>query len=443
MGSANQPPSSESETASGKRRYRLLAVLLAAIILVASLPWLISNTSLRDGLLEQVVGNPEIQASSGGASLGWFSPLTINDLTLRSVDGAVDIKIPQLRAEKSWLQLWWSTPDLGGIQLTRPRIELVVDEQDLSGERGLDTAMTSFDAWPVVSVAIEQGALRVLNPGIEEPVIDVDGADIGFHIERQPPGISVLIIDPIELARRETLTAELCDDGLQFIVPELSDELTLEGAYSLELTKVRLPLGGEALQAKQEVTEIAGVLTLHDVTAGLKNEVTRNLIMLAAEMMGLGEIPERIRLTDDARLDFRFQQGRLHHDGLAIVLPDELPGFSFQTSGSVGLDESIDLAISMQIPLSALDDNPLARQLSEAPVELRVTGTANNPQIGLPADQDWVTRLTDRLLASDLTDSEQQLAENILEVLRDLIDETKGIPVELPAPLLERVRGAS
>ena len=165
--------------------------------------------------------------------------------------------------------------------------------------------------------------------------------------------------------------------------------------------------------------------------------------MLTADLMGLGDVPDRIRLTENAELAFHLKQGRIHHAGLAFVFPEDLSEFSIQMAGSVGLDESIDLQILVQIPLSALNDSPLARQLSQTPMELRITGTIDQPKVGLPANQEWVSRISGRLLSDDLSASEQKLADKIIDLLGDLLDETEGPPPQLSAPLLERVQKLS
>lgn len=85
-------------------------------------------------------------------------------------------------------------------------------------------------------------------------------------------------------------------------MPGLSDEVSVEGEYSLELTKIRLSLDSQEPDTSSGPTQIQGVVTLHQVTTGLKNEVTRRLAMVAADLMELGEAPSRILLAENSEL---------------------------------------------------------------------------------------------------------------------------------------------
>ena len=64
---------------------------------------------------------------------------------------------------------------------------------------------------------------------------------------------------------------------------------------------------------------------------------SRRLVMAAAELMELGEVPETIRLAENAELKFSFARGRVRHSGMVLFLPDDLPGLSISTSGSVSV----------------------------------------------------------------------------------------------------------
>ncbi|TWU28875.1 hypothetical protein [Novipirellula artificiosorum] len=100
----------------------------------------------------------------------------------------------------------------------------------------------------------------------------------------------MLVVDPIKVVQHEVLTSKQCDEGLQLVMPDLSDEVSQEGEYSLESTQIRLPLDSRKWTIDSDATQIEDIVTLHQVTTGPKNEVTQRLAMVAAELMELGRV---------------------------------------------------------------------------------------------------------------------------------------------------------
>src|SRR5690606_25980284 len=82
---------------------------------------------------------------------------------------------------------------------------------------------------------------------------------------------------------------------------------------------------------------VHGVLTLHQVQTGPKGLVTRVIAQIAGELRNMPAI-ESVHVIRDSEVVFRLEEGRVHHQGLALGLPDVAPELVVRTSGSVGLD---------------------------------------------------------------------------------------------------------
>src|SRR5215471_2653640 len=82
------------------------AILLAVLILAA--PWIVAHTGLRDQAINTILASPSVTASSDSASFGWFSPLSVQGLHLKSTNNHVDIRVENFAAEQSPYQLWSS-----------------------------------------------------------------------------------------------------------------------------------------------------------------------------------------------------------------------------------------------------------------------------------------------------------------------------------------------
>ena len=99
------------------------------------------------------------------------------------------------------------------------------------------------------------------------------------------------------------------------------------------------------------------------------------LVQLVADMNGK-DASDVVRLVQDAEIRFHAEDGRLHHEGLRIGLPDIDPDLVISSSGSVGLDQTLDL----HVELPRLD--PLLRK-EKGPAKCHITGTISNPKVSV------------------------------------------------------------
>ena len=151
----NPKTAAESSSHHHPRRRRwpwILGLLLLGALL--GLPEVVARTSLRDRLLFSLVGEEEFSVRSGGASFGWFSPLSIDELSIRSPNGDVDISIARLEAAQSWWQLWISRDDLGRLLIDRPTVKLILDEQQ-------ESEAIQLEELPILTADIQTGALLI------------------------------------------------------------------------------------------------------------------------------------------------------------------------------------------------------------------------------------------------------------------------------------------
>ena len=60
--------------------------------------------------------------------------------------------------------------------------------------------------------------------------------------------------------------------------------------------------------------------------------------------------PDAITVAQDVSVQFMVKNGRLHHSGLAFILPHGEKSIDIVSSGSVGLDETLDLTLEIKLP---------------------------------------------------------------------------------------------
>ena len=418
---------------SRRRKYWILTLLvLLGIALVWFLPTIIARTSLRDWVLNSIASAPQYEISSRAASFDWFSPLVIDDLEIDKSDGTAKLKIQRLVAEKSWLELWLSSPNLGSFSIDRPQVRIIAKEDQPAN----DADSSSIELMPTLSASIKDAHVVVRTMKDAEPEIDVDHIDLEIQLERAD-SIRFMGVGPILLMDRTELTPELFKAGLQLVAPEIADELNIRGTMSVELIKARLPLYTDQDQFPK-LMEIEGILRLHQITAGIKNATTQRLAKMFAELLDLGEVPDEWQIVNDSAIQFHVRQGRVEHKGLAMILSDVAPDFEISTSGSVSMDEQVELVVMVNLPHILLGKSSLAGKVAETPIEFRITGTIDQPKFQLPVDPQWVVKLSDHLVSETLSAEEKELADDVIQLVADLYAESEG--VSIPQQLLVRIR---
>ena len=417
-----------------KRIGALLFFSILAAVFVWFSPVIIAKSSYRDAVLNSIANAPEYQLSSSNASFGWLTPLVIDDLVIAKRDQSITLRIQKLTSSKSWFALWLSSPDLGVFSVDRPELEVVAGGAEMAAE-GSHQPSSSL---PTLTAVVSNAHVVVFHENSHQPEIDLDNIDLTIEMENND-SVDFLSMGAIQVFDRLELTPEVCNQGVQLVVPSLANEVNIQGSVSFELTRFRLPLGTDSDEFRNRF-EAEGVLQLHRFSAGINNETTKRLAMMFAEILELGEVPDDWRLTDGATLNFQVRDGRVVHDGLAMLLPDVAPGFSIRSSGTVSLDEQVELSVSANLPTELLGESGLAKKVSQTPIEIRIVGSLEETRALLPADPKWVFALSDDLLSESLSSEEQDLAEDLIKFIAELHAESGEQAPQLPPNLMARIQ---
>lgn len=239
-----------TQTAAGsptpkRRRIRILrilgilTVLLVALVVLA--PWIVAQTGLRDRTINAILASPSVTASSESASFGWFSPLSVHGLDLKSTNNRFEVHVEDFAADRPPLQLLSSAPDLGTIRISKPHVRLQLPLDIEFKERG-------HRLEPTFTAIATDAALTVRLVGQDEPVIDVDDIDMTFRVEPGEEG-RVLTLDPLVIFERRKLSPERVKNLVYLFDPTIIDTPEVIGEVSLSLDKLRVPLGPPKDQA--------------------------------------------------------------------------------------------------------------------------------------------------------------------------------------------------
>jgi hypothetical protein len=397
--------------------------LVALVLTIFCLPWILAGTPLRHSVVTAVMNDPRLSATVGRASFGWFSPLELEKLEILRDDARLRVSVDRFQAEKPWLSLARDAPDLGTLRLDRPVVEAVLGgkwatpRDDLSEDRPRS----------LMTAVVRSAGFKLHSPELKKPVVDLDGVSTTIRIKPDSNG-RLLTIEPVKVFDHEELTPELCGKGLHLVAPVLSDATSIEGEISFVVDQFQLPLDTTDDQLLGEKTNIRGIVELHRVKAGLKNPLLAGLVGMVGKLAGV-QIPSRISVAEDTQLAFHVKDGRVYHDGMTFMLPELSSELTIRTSGSVGLDESLDLQIVVPMPGDLLGDGPLAQRLAGQPLQLHVTGTLKEPKFGLQKSAGLLAGISGLMFRGDgeagVEGNEAVLSDAIVDLVGGLLNDAE------------------
>ena len=206
-----------------------------------------------------------------------------------------------------------------------------------------------------------------------------------------PPG--ELILPPGKLFTNVNVSPEVSDVMLKYIAPVLADATRSEGLFSMNLSAARLPL------ADSQRADVAGTLEIHtmDVLPGPSTEQWAGLARTVEDLLKnrnpqalVNRPPRNLLEIRDCAVPFRLVGGRVYHEGLEFRVGDVVVG----SQGSVGLDQTLDLTVTIPIPSQWVADLPWLAGLLKEDVKIPVRGTLSRPAV----DASAVTTLSTQLL---------------------------------------------
>jgi hypothetical protein len=180
-----------------------------------------------------------------------------------------------------------------------------------------------------------------------------------LRLEPEPMEMVLLAGPMIEKAK---ITPAMCAGPLGYAAPALANVVEADGLISLKLDGGRIPLSAPT------AGEIKGTLVLHNAKLG-PNPIVRELTVMLKIPVSQGQIKE-------CQVPFHMVNGKVHHSNLELAFGD----FTFKTSGAVGLDGSLAIAVDMPIP------PPLAAAAKLTPAQAKQTfripigGTLEHPR---------------------------------------------------------------
>jgi hypothetical protein len=372
-----KPPASAPDQGARtpKRRRRwlrwLAAIIVLLLLIVFFLPNIIALPAFRQRLMDTAFSRYGVKASAGDLSLSWFSRVRVRDFKVSADErGHTALSVSQGESSLSLLNSLWA-PDLGKIKIEKPELAVEFDKEGDNLSRLL-RALTGLSLGRrAAQLEISDASLVLRSQNSPQPWT-VQNLNLTVNLipaTQNPSGVTVLQGQHVQLLHEMELTPEMGNDLLKFIAPPLSQAAKTSGRVSLDLDEFSWPLG------KPTEAEVKGRLTLHSV------EVAPGaLLEVLASVLELKGAAAPVQIAKDDAVDFSMKDGRVSHDHLQF----SLAGIQLNSHGSVGLDESLDWIVEIELPAlegADLSAFPLLNNLKSQHPALHFTGTLNDPHV--------------------------------------------------------------
>jgi len=249
---------------------------------------------------------------------------------------------------------------------------------DLSGQAGIGWTVANLYGFKGgagdVSTQIERGVCRFapLDLVVNDGKLHVTPT---IYLDRDP---YTLVLPQEKLVDQLTLTPEMCSNSMRFVAPMLADSAQVDGKISVDTQGASLPLSAPATGSAD------GVLTIHRAQAkpgptSLQIVQAINQVRTILTRKQSGD-PNRdqvwIEMTEQ-QVPIKLAQGRVYHQGMTFTVAT----VTVKTSGSVGLDNTLNLVAEIAVKDEWLGNNKTLAGLKGKTIQIPITGTTSRPQV--------------------------------------------------------------
>lgn len=222
---------------------------------------------------------------------------------------------------------------------------------------------------------IEQGVLSVqpLDLAVGEGRLTINPR---IELNAGPP---LLVLEQGPLVQNVRISPEICQAWLKYLAPLLADVTEVEGRFSVDLDRALLPLD------HPKTGTVKGQLAVHKARVG-PSPLSQQFLWIAKQVQSIAagnplnlaapvaqdwvELPEH-------QVAFEMIEGRVHHRQLRFQVRD----VAIETSGSVGLDQTISLVAQVPIRNEWIDRNKLLSSMQGQTLQIPISGSLTRPKI--------------------------------------------------------------
>lgn len=437
----NEKPDKAKNSIPERRRWRRAVVatsVLGGMLFSGAviLPTAMMKTSYRDSMLNSKLQERGLKVASQSGSGSWITPLSFQDVELSDEAGHVKLTVKSLTISQSLLGILTSG-DLGKITIVQPDLTITLDDDGNLPLKAPEQPSKASN-WDL-EFDVQNAAFKLVAPWRKMPIVAVSDIDIEGDITTTEDG-RWLTIQPVQIFDHERLSEAHSEQNLALIAPVLAQSTALEGEVSAHLEGSRIRLDAD----KVSPFPIRGSAVFHSVNTRLRDEWAVQINQMLGNRLAPGAaVPNRLEIARDSVVNFEVDERGIHHHGLGFLLPNISTGMNVESSGMVGLDETLDLALSLQLP-QMFARNPFAAALSTmlgGTFQLQVKGTIAEPKLITPPGFSMIDQLSANADPLNFSPEPKPVGGSVMDLIGGVASPNSAQSAQgLPGNILEMIR---
>jgi translocation and assembly module TamB len=247
------------------------------------------------------------------------------------------------------------------------------------------TSSVGWDSANVIGIEIGKGEIPIeIRNGlfVSKASFPVSQGTLRWNLEGDIAGEPLAIRQSQErVIENVAITREMCQRWLKYVAPLLADATSVQGNLSLDIAKAEIIPSDWTKQTAIGQVYVHGAAVgpgpMADQILALVQQI-RSLRKGAGATDGGGQPTSWLQLPEQ-NIGFEVNQGRVAHRGLQIQAGD----VAIWTSGSVGVDGTLEMVASVPIQKDWLDKAPALQSLAGQQFQIPIRGTISRPQLDL------------------------------------------------------------
>ncbi|HUR55449.1 MAG TPA: hypothetical protein VMZ71_15045, partial [Gemmataceae bacterium] len=256
-----------------RRRQILVGLLVTVVLVLWVTPVVVAKTGVRNWAARKALAGLNGSVDVGGASLSWFGPVELRNVTIKDAQGRTLVAAPKITCSRTLVGLIRDRSHVGEVVVEKPAIEVVCEGQSTN----LEDAFAKFlndDSPPkptrtAVELKVRGGKLTVHDAGK------------GWHFDAVEAAVN------IPASRTEALTAKVSAGG----PGELEADVSLGDRGQVKLVATGFPLEALApvLRRVEPGVSVGGKLTAGVTASWEKGKVGIDGTVSARDFVVAGE----------------------------------------------------------------------------------------------------------------------------------------------------------
>ena len=229
----------------------------------------------------------------------------------------------------------------------------------------------------------------------------------------------IIRMTPTRVIDNVALDSETAHQWLSYIAPMMADTTSAEGNFTVDIGSAEIPAFNPLEM------DLSGTIHLSDLQVGA-SPMTRQLIGTIKQLRSLikptsheSNTTDWIRMSSQS-VPFVVKDQRIYHEAMTIQHKDLV----FQTKGSVGFDQSLDMIAEIQIADDWIEGRPLLAGLRGRSISIPVRGTVSQPFL----DKNVIKHFSENLLNKATGGLLNEKIQRERDKLFGKIGEELGIP---------------